>query len=298
VYTPTTVEHPRHRLASSAAAPRSAGGERLFDLAFAPYRPLRPTAGKAGGDALLWEALQVAGARERWEPALRAIQRGVGRGRTIWGASVGAAQRTWRLRLANPGRVRLLEALRAELGPWLAVAPSVDDDGAYDVLGIELSEEVAARGCVDAVSHYLRGAEPRTLEVWQVGSAGRRRVDEVLIAEAKREINVTLPRIKASPIVDFSGDRSLLGRTLIPELFACRYLHVCRRCDADALVYSGINVDQLTWFLSRFGHPAALVDYARGQRDRLDHLLFDVEVAYRQEGAAIVYPETTLYGNL
>lgn len=298
MYTPTTVENPRHRLASSAAAPRSAGGERLVDLAFAPYRPLRPTAGKAGGDALLWEALQVAGARERWESALRAIQRGVGRGRTIWGASVGAAQRTWRLRLANPGRVRLLEALRAELGPWLAVAPSVDDDGAYDVLGIELSEEVAASGRVDAVSHYLRGAEPRTLEVWEVGPAGRRRVDEVLIAEAKREINVTLPRIKASGAVDFTGDRSLLGRTLIPELFACRYLHVCRRGDADALVYSGINVDQLTWFLARFDHPAALVDYARRERERLDHLLFDVEVAYRQEGAAIVYPETTLYGIL
>ena len=292
------MEHPRHRPADSAAGPRPTAGERLFDLAFVPYRPLRPTTGKASRDALLWVALNAACARERWEPAVQALKRGLGRGRTIWGASVSAAGTTWRLRMANPARDRLVEALRAELDPWLSIAPSIDDDGAYDLLEIDLSPEVAASGRVETVKQHLRGEEPRTLAIWEVGPAGRRRVDEVLIVEAKREIGLALPRIKASQVVDFSGDRSRLGHALIPELFACRYLHLCRRDNTDALVYSGINVDQLTWFLARFDHPAALVDFARRERERLDHLLFDVEVAYRQEGAAIIYPETTLYGAL
>ncbi|MEZ4385723.1 MAG: hypothetical protein R3A79_30670 [Nannocystaceae bacterium] len=292
------MEHPRHRQVGSAAGPRAPAGERHFDLAFVPYRPLRPSAGKASGDALLWAALDAAGERARWEPLLRAIQRGVGRGRTIWGCSRGDAGTTWRLRLANPARERLVDALRGELGTALTIAPGLADDGAYDVLGIDLSPTVAAAGRVDAVTHYRRGDAPRTLTVEAVDAGGRRPAGDVLIVEAKREIGVALPRIKASRVVDFAGDRSRLGRALIPELFACRHLHVCRRGDVDALVYSGINVDHLLWFLARFAFPPALVDFARGERERLDHLLFDVEVAYRQSGAAIVYPETTLYGAL
>jgi hypothetical protein len=298
VYTRNSVENPRHRPVDSAPGRGAPAAERHFDLAFAPYRPLRPTAGKARGDALLWAALDAAGERERWEPPLRAIHCGVGGGRTIWGASRGDAGTTWRLRLANPKREHLIDALRAALEPWLTIAPGLADDGAYDVLGIDLDAAVASSSVVASVKHHVRGAQPRTLTVWAVDSAGRRPVDEILIVEAKREIGVALPRIKASRVVDFAGDRSRLGRTLLPELFACRHLHVCRRGDVDALVYSGINVDHLLWFLARFAFPPALVDFARGERERLDHLLFDVEVAYRQSGAAIVYPETTLYGAL
>lgn len=273
--------------------------DRLFDLAFAPYRPLRPTAGKDRGDALLAAALAAAGAGSRWEAPLQAIQRDVG-GRAIWGASLADGRWRWRLRLENPGRARLVDALRRALGPGLAVAPALVDDGAYEVLGVDLDERAAATGRIDALRLHVRGAGAREVAVWRCDGERRELAEEVLIVEAKREIALALPRIKAGRVVDLAGDRRLLGRVLIPELFACRHLHVVRRpgADADALVYSGVNVDQFAWFLGRFGYPGELRERVSAGRERLDHLLFDVEVAYRQDGAAIVYPETTFYGAL
>lgn len=290
-YTGATVEGP---------------ADRLFDLAFAPYRPLRPTAGKDPGVSLLWAALAAAGAQERWEAPLRALQRGIGRGRTIWGARRRGGRSAWHLRLDNHGRERLLDALRREFAPWLTIAPGVEDDGDYEILGVDLDlDRESARDEVAAVDLHRRGASPQEREIWRLDAGGRRRVAGLLIAEAKREIAIALPQIKASRAVDLAGDRRLLGRVLIPELFACRHLHVVRRvddhagdADADALVYSGINVEQLAWFLGRFGYPEALREHVQAGRDGLDHLLFDVEVAFRQEGAAIVYPETTFYGAL
>jgi len=295
--------------------------DRLFDLAFEPYRPLRPTSGKDPAQTLLRTTLAAAGERGRWEAmlqAVEAVQRELGDPRTIWGATLRDGQPTWTLRLANSGRQRLLDALRSALSPSLTIAPGLVDDGDYEVLGLDL-DDAAAAGKIEAVRLHLRTPDPdpgpgagrSQHQVWRADGGGRELLEEVLVVEAKREITLALQRIKTGSTVDFAGQRRLLGRVLLPELFACRHLHVVRRlrantdantnANADALVFSGVNIDQLGWFLDRFGHFDQAPDLRERtvtEREGLDHLLFDVEVAYRQEGAAIVYPETTFYGAL
>lgn len=272
-------------------APASAD-ERLFDLEFAPYRPLRPLAGKARAEGLLRAALAADERLAAWELPLRALQSGVGRGRTIWGAISRDGVTAYELRLANPDRELLLAAVRRELAPWLALAPEVDDDGDYDALQFELAPRV------DAVLLHRRGDEPGERRLWRAGGGPRVPAGRVLVVEAKRQIGAALARIKAGGAVDFAADRRLLGRVLIPELFACRRLHVVEGTGDPALVYSGISVDQLAWFLDRFAHAPAVRRLVAGARGRFDHLLFDVAVAYRQHGEAIVHPETAFYGTL
>lgn len=277
----------------SALVP-AAASDRLHDLDFAAYRPQRPLAGKARAESLLWAALAAAGQRGRWEPPLRAIQRALGPGRTIWGAVSRDGRPSWQLRLANPGREPLLDLLRRLLAPSIALAPAVPDLGDYDILQIALDS--ATTGPIDDICFHRRGPQPGEAQIFSPASG--QPIGKILVVEAKRQIAAALARIRANKDLDLAADRRLLGKVLIPELFACRHLHVVERPGAAALIFSGINIDQLAWFLPRFGYPRPLCDLVTGARARFEHLLFDVGITYHRSGAAITCSETAFYGVL
>jgi hypothetical protein len=64
----------------------------------------------------------------------------------------------------------------------------------------------------------------------------------------------------------------------------------------DCVYFSGVNVDQLAFFLARFGYPQPVQDFVRTHRGQLDHLLFDVGFDYRGEGARVVPLKSGYYG--
>jgi hypothetical protein len=60
--------------------------------------------------------------------------------------------------------------------------------------------------------------------------------------------------------------------------------------------FSGVDVNQLQWFLERFSYPRPIVEFVATNRDNLDHLLFDVGVDYRMEEDALVVFKSGYYG--
>jgi hypothetical protein len=118
------------------------------------------------------------------------------------------------------------------------------------------------------------------MQVYRLDAGGPRPVGRDVALHPKRDIHEVLAEIKDSRVVDYSMDRRLLGRTLIPELFACRRLYVSRRAHHDALGFSGVNVDQLKFVHERFDFPEPMRTYLAEHRDRLEHILFDVVTEY------------------
>jgi hypothetical protein len=251
-----------------------------FDLSFVRYKPLRPLEGKFKAETLLWHSLREAGLLDSWRAPLQAIQAEVGRARAIWGVVQDAGHCSWELRLlAENGD--LIEQLRRTLAPWLRFAPGLVDPGDYHVLSFRFDAQTLAHGSIDSVELHRRGEHPREMTVVSLGPAPAPEPSHYVVFEAKREIDEVLPRIQASRVIDFATHKQLLGRVLIPELFACRRLHIGPGAELDSLVFSGINVEQLLWFTRRFGFPAATVALLDTQREGFEHLLFDVQLRYR-----------------
>lgn len=287
---------------------RASDRDRHINLGFEAYRPVRPLVDKVRAENLLWHSLLHAGVLEQWDEPLHAIQRHVGRDRSVWGIFVdldGGAL-SWELRLLNTearSPLGLLDALRATLAPWIELAPGLEQAPPYAVLGLRFDASTMAQGKLETVELHERSPGTRELEVYRTGASSRVLVSRDTVLEPKRHIDEVLPLIKQSEFVDFAADKRLLGRVLIPELFACRRLHISKRpgCDerpgCDALCFSGVNIEQLLFAYKRFEFPAALLGFLTAHQAQLEHLLFDVSVEYRGNADKIEYPRVGYYGS-
>ena len=107
-----------------------------------------------------------------------------------------------------------------------------------------------------------------------------------------------LPLVKASVVVDFAN-QAQLSKVLIPELYACKKICVSKKRFRDGVYFSGIAVEQLLFFLKRFGYPPGIVDQVARRQEGFEHLLFDVGIDYLTgDDGAISYPKTSFYGTL
>lgn len=278
--------------------------DRHISLGFEAYRPIRPLAGKARAENLLWHSLVHAGLLDAWDDPLHAIQRELGRDHSIFGVHLPAplaqglapAAMSWELRLLDhDADGSTFARVRAALEPWIELAPGVDELPPHVVLGLRFDATTMASGAIEAVEIHLRGEDARRIEVRRRSAEADELVSRDFLVEAKRQIDELLPAIKTSEFVDFASDAKLLGRVMIPELFACRRVHVSKRPHCDALIFSGVNVEQLRFTYERFEHPEPMRAFLIEHQAKLEHLLFDVGVEYRTHEGRVVYATTSFY---
>jgi hypothetical protein len=276
--------------------------DRHLNVGFEAYRPIRPLTDKVRGENLLWHSLLHAGQLDAWDEPLHAIQRRFGVDRSIWGVFLDVETRalSWELRLLNnetKPALGVLDSLRASLQPWIEVAPGVDELGPYAVLGLRFDSATMASGAIEAIELHERDTGSPNTAVYRVTATTRELVSTELLREPKRHIDEVLPAIKTSAFVDFAANPRVLGRVMIPELYACRRLHVAKRPTCDALCFSGVNIEQLAFTYKRFEYPAPMLEFLTANQANLEHLLFDVAIEYREAEGRIVYPSTGYYGS-
>ena len=252
-------------------------------VAFDTYRLLRPIQGKIRAENLLWHSLSHAGVRATWEQPLRAIQKLVGRDRTVWTIMLDheSGALSWEVRMLNGdgfGPRGIFGAVRDALAPGVQL-PSVESLPEYHVLALTFDASSPETPKMRVALHQA-GATPREMKISSLDGDGTHPFGVDLAFHPKRDIHDVLTQIKDSRYVDYGEDRQLLGRALVPELFACRRLYVGRRTDCDALGFSGINIDQLKFVHARFEFPEAMRNYLNEHKDRLEHIMFDVTLEY------------------
>jgi hypothetical protein len=282
----------------------ASSGDRYFDLAFIRYRPLRPAEGKFAAESLLWHSLQLAGIAKDWEAPLGALRERLGPGRLHWGVADARGQPRWTLRIANPDdQIALVDELRDTLAPWVELAPGLDPAVATScavIVGFGFDAQTLAQGQIASIELHRRGERPRDMLVERHGPGPNHAPPQYSVFESKREIDEILPRLRASETVDVVGEPRLLGRVLIPELFASRWLHVGsdRVAGCDSLGFCGVNVEQLLWFVRRFEFPAATLAWLASHQHGFTHLLFDVQLRYRQGASGVEHFSPSYHGHL
>lgn len=284
-------------------------GERPINLDFETYRPVRPLTNKVRGENLLWHTLMHAGCLERWDDALHALQRHFGRDRMVWGVRLEpcVGPRAWQLRVLNQGPDAehpqgVLARVRELLAPYFALAPELELSGhRYEILTLHFSTAAEAGVAPISVQTHVRRAQSRTFEHHRHSPQPAALVAKEQLCEPKREIDDYLPFLEAATARLLAQPERALGRVLIPELFACRRLHLrVPGREGLALVFSGVNVEQLMFTYKRFEFPQPMLEFFAELQDRLAHLLWDVEVEFASEPqrARLTYPQVTVYGSL
>jgi hypothetical protein len=278
----------------------STATDRYFDYCLQPYTPRRSPEGKLRSENLLWHSLDLAGAPPALEEALLAIQRAAGRDMTVFGVKHLGGRLWWELYFYDTDRrdggIRAAE-LQEAVKPHFAFDVLARESIPYFMFSFDLRPDTTERGAVDVVNYYLPYYQVQGGRSYKLGGAGLELDNVYRFYHPKREVEEMLHDIKTSAFVDYG--RVPLSRVLLPELFACNRICVAKKRSADAVYYSGIDVDQLLFFLRRFGYPAAIVDFVKGRRAQLDHLSFDVGVDFTMAAdGSLVAVKSSYYGTL
>ncbi|MCC6878009.1 MAG: hypothetical protein IT378_27100 [Sandaracinaceae bacterium] len=276
--------------------------DRYFDYCLQPYEPAAPAQGKWRSESLLWHALEVAGLRGgRVETSLRRVQAHAGRDLTVWGVKHDRGRLFLELYFYDPRKEDprvAASSVIAALEGTLRFAPSVRESIPYFMWSFDLDAETERSGRVDALHLYLAAREIQAGRSYTLRGGGAiELVNHYRFLHPQREIDELLHGIESSVFVDF--ERVPLSRVLLPQLFACNRICVAKKRAADGIYYSGLSIDQLRFFLERFGWPGAIRSLVERERARLDHLRYDVGIDYRMlEDGSLESTKTSFYGTL
>ena len=290
---PTLVEP-----ATAFPLKRTAPGDRFFDYCLQPYRPRRPSDGKLRAENLLWKTLELGGVLDAARPVIEALQGALGRDMVVWGAKYDGERLFWELYVYDPRKEEpraTVSGLSEILSPHLRL-PAVRESIPYMMVSFDLDAQILASGEVPELNLYLTGTDEHAGRSYIVRRDGAELANTYRFLSPKLDIDTILGLLRSSVFIDYSAPRTL-GAVLRPELYACKRVCVAKKRLRDGVYFSGIDVDQLLGFFTRFAYPPALIELTTALAGQLDHLFFDVGLDMEQDASgAIRYPKTSFYG--
>lgn len=265
-----------------------------------PYPSQAPAEDKFRSINLLYQSFDYAGIDSRACDIVEAIRDGIGSFRTVFGVKLLGQKVAWEFYFYDYKRrqrqvsiSRVLQAIR----PFMPANIEPNENLPYFMFSLDLNHEIVTRQAPLDVVHMYVGNPGSTV------SSG--------IAYAVRASSTTLENFyfffdAASQLADVAGkitssalfDDTMLHveAVLIPELRVCRTICLANKQTHDCIYFSGVDIDQLQWFLEWLRYPDPITEFVRENRNNLDHLLFDVGFDYRMEQGVLRIIKSGYYG--
>jgi len=271
-----------------------------YDYCLWQYGPIAPTEGKLRSVNLLYHTFELAGAPESAYDLVCALRQGIGMFNTVWGIKHVDGTLRWELyfydyrkRMRERSISRVLQAIR----PFIACDMAVNENLSYFMFSLDVNNDLLKEKKDLGEIHMYVGNTGSTVSsgiCYALTSGGTRLENFYYFFDARNEGSKIESKVASSAFVDMTVVD--MDRLLWPELRSCEVIVVANKQQNDALYFSRINIDQLIFFLRRMAYPAPHVAFVEANRDRLDHLLYDVGIDYRMEGGELCFLKSGYYG--
>ncbi len=281
---------------------KSRDAELLFNYEMTPYAPLRPVEGKYQSSALLFVSA-MSGKQGFFHELVRLLQTGIGPDRTVFGVKNRDGRLFWEIYFyifgpaqGGPNRKRVphpalsIANVRKVLNPLIKISarlPALAVPGHF-MWSFEIDDKVIKSRRVERL-HFYSGTSYHRRRFGQshlASAYGMVKENEYLFYKPRKEANHILRLVKKMLLEN--GSRVPPGRIFVPELAPCdSFCFARKRIDGalpdfpNGVYFSGIPLKAFLFFLRRFSFPKKLTDFACSQRNRLDHMLYDVGFDYR-----------------
>ena len=264
------------------------------------YSAAAPAEDKFRSINLLFQSFEHAGLGARGFEIVDAIRDGIGPFRTVFGIKLLPDRLAWEFYFYDYARrqrevsiTRVLNAIR----PFVPCSVPVNESLPYFMFSLDLDAELASRRrSVDVVHMYVGnpGSTVSSGIAYAVRAGGTTLENFYFFFDAHSQLSDAAGKICSSAY--FDDTRRPVDTILIPELRDCRTICVANKQTHDCVYFSGVDVNQLLWFLERLSYPRPIVEFVRDNRINLDHLLFDVGFDYRFEGETLRVLKSGYYG--
>ena len=274
--------------------------ELFFDFCLWKYRPPVPHENKFRSVNLLYHSFDVAGVQERIFELVQAIREGIGVSRTVWGVKQLGENISWEFYFYDyrrRERERSITKLLDVISPFTRCRIKANENHNYFMFSIDINDDlIAGTGDLEEIHMYIGnpGSTVSSGICYSLTGRGTRLENFYFFFDAKKEMNEIIGKAACSAYID--STKTDIDQVLWPELRDCKVIVVANKQRNDAVYFSGIDVDQLIFFLKRMNYPGEIVSFVEENRSKLDHLKYDVGFDYRMEGQDLMILKSAYYG--
>jgi len=272
----------------------------FYDFCLWEYRPASPYENKFRSVNMLYNSFDYMGVHERFFDLVQAIRQAMGESNTVWGIKRMGDDIRWEFYFYDyrrRGRERSIRKLLDIVRPFIRCEIKANENFHYFMFSIDLSGELITKaGDLEEIHMYIGnpGSTVSSGICYSLTGGGTRLENFYFFFDAKKEMDEIIAKVVCSSYVDFTEIG--IDQILWPELKKCKVIVMANKQSNDSVYFSGIDVDQLFFFLKRMGYPGELVSFAEENRSKLDHLQYDVGFDYRMEGRKLLILKSSYYG--
>ena len=270
-----------------------------YDYCLWRYKPVASSEKKLRSANLLYHGFEVARAPESAYGLVQAIRQGIGMFNTVWGVKQIGGELRWefyfydyRRRARERSATRVLQIMRRFIP--CAVVPSERLN--YFMFSLDVNGDLL-KGSADLEEVHLYIGNPGSAVssgICYSVTVDRAKLENFYFFFDAKRLDEIIGKINSSMFFDTTS--ADINRLLWPELRNCGVIVVANKQQNDALYFSRITIDQLLFFLQKMGYPSPHVAFVEANRNRLDHLLYDVGIDYRMEGGELRFLKSGYYG--
>ena len=265
-----------------------------------PYPPPVPPEDKFRSINLLLHSFEHAAIDKRALDVVDAIRDAIGPFQTVFGVKLIEGKFAWEFYFYDYARrrrnVSIARVLKA-IAPYMPTTVAPNESLPYFMFSLDLSDSlVSGRVPLDVVHMYV--GNPGSTVSSGIAYAVRENATTLenfyFFFDAPTQLQDVAKKVSSSAVFDASA--LPIETVIVPELSKCRTICVANKQTHDCIYFSGVNVDQLLWFLERLRYPPPIVAFVRRHRDMLDHLLFDVGFDYQTHQGKLRILKSGYYG--
>lgn len=272
----------------------------FLDFCLWDYRPSIPYENKFRSVNLLYNSFDCIGVHERFFDLVQAIRQGLGESNTVWGVKQLGVDIRWEFYFYDyrrRERERSITKLLDIIKPFIRCGIKANENYHYFMFSIDISGELIAKNRdLQEIHMYIGnpGSNVSSGICYSLTAGGTRLENFYFFFDAEKEMDDITAKVICSSYLDFS--KIGIDQIIWPELKECRVIVVANKQNNDSIYFSGIDVDQLIFFLKRMNYPEKLISFTVENRSELDHLQYDVGFDYRMKGRDLVILKSGYYG--
>ncbi len=278
----------------------SESADPAIDFCLWPYTAPSAPAAKLRSINLLNHSFEVAGANSRLFEVTQAIRHGFGAFNTVWGVKKRGDELSWEYYFYDYDRLDRTSSISRFLqvtAPYFDCRLVAQEGRPYFMFSVDLDDALLSRDrLLDEINIYMGnvGSEVSSGICYSQTEAGLRMDNLYYFFDAKRQWDDIVGKAACSAHLDLPELQ--IKQILWPELVDCQTIVVANKKYCEGLYFSRITVDQLLLFMKRLAYPTDLVLFIEKNRNRLDHMLYDVGIDYVMESGSIVPIKSAYYG--
>jgi hypothetical protein len=278
----------------------STARDEFYDFCLWRYDPIASVENKWRSASLLFHSFDVIRMDERIFGLIQAIREGFGVLNTVWGVKQLGTELAWEFYFYDyrqRKRERSITKLKNIVYPFFQCDIPVNENIPYFMFSFDIDDRLISKDRdLDEIHIYI-GNTGSTVSSGICYSLTEKRTkleNFYFFFDTKKQLKEIIDKTACSVYFDHACKN--IDHILWPELRNCSVIVVANKQNNDSVYFSGINVDQLIFFLKRMRYPAEIVGFVEGNRGKLDHLLYDVGFDYRMDGHNMRILKSGYYG--